>query len=178
MRKPVAILSVFLLLVQSGGYLLFFKAEQVRIRHEVKEKIIESLPDDQLVVLVFSKSSQTFLTAEGRFINDHEIRSDEIMYDVVRTEIEGDHILYYCFADHQESTLVKNLDLLIDRTTQQHPTTLQHLQLLQHVIQPYFPSIAANCQLFPKTISNSLPPYLFPLKTWCKLRETPPPQDY
>jgi hypothetical protein len=94
--------------------------KKASVRKEVKWKMIEGIEKDQLVLLKFTtEESQTILNWK----HSKEFEFNGEMYDIVSSEMMGDTILYWCWWDHAETRLNKQLDGLVSRVLGGDPKT-------------------------------------------------------
>ena len=78
------------------GFYLSFQIEQIRIKEEIKEKIISNLPENELVLIKIPSSDGKKIT----WVEDgKEFRYESNMFDVVKIKKGIDTTYYYCFCD-------------------------------------------------------------------------------
>lgn len=109
-RRCFALIFLFSFLFNYFGVFTFFKVQQLVIRREIKRQIKAGVPDEELHILSFSASEADRLEweEEGR-----EFRWKGQMYDVVRKEIAGNTVHYYCINDSEETELFLALDDMV-----------------------------------------------------------------
>jgi hypothetical protein len=94
--------------------------KKASVRKEVKWKMIEGIEKEQLVLLKFTtEQSQTIL--DWKHSKEFEFQGE--MYDIVSTEMMGDTILYWCWWDHAETRLNRELDGLVSKVLGGDPKT-------------------------------------------------------
>lgn len=83
---------------------MVFDTKLLLHKHKLKKQLIQHYHGNKLVCIKKAKSQKLF----GFFSSweENEFSVDGKMYDVVRKEITGDSILYYCFADSEENELL------------------------------------------------------------------------
>jgi len=175
MKKPVAIVFILLLLIQSGGYVLFFKAEQERIRHHVSKSVIGTLHDETLFVITTSNLQEDINRGVLEFINSHEILYQGLMHDIVRYETRGNKILYYCYVDHDESALMSDFKSLVRHSTDHQPLSRQMLTVISMLITPFIFNEIPHIDKKLAKATQLRDPYLFSSVTWILETPTPPP---
>lgn len=80
-----------------------------------------------MVLLKFTKEeTETKL----RWEHAREFEYENNMYDIVETEILGDTILYWCWWDHEETVLNRQLDDLVSAIFGNNPWKKQHQEQL------------------------------------------------
>jgi hypothetical protein len=112
------------------GFYLNFTIEQYRVKEEIKEKIISSLPENELIQVKISLADHKKLTwmEDGK-----EFRYDGNMYDVVKIKRSSGITCYYCFNDEKESKLFANLDKMVKAQTDNSPSrTTQKKQTITY----------------------------------------------
>jgi len=97
MKKIVAIFIALLLLFNTEGMLVFYWGEMERCESLAENKIIHhEFNEDALIV--FSSANKDF-----QIIEDHEVFSNGILYDIVKKETKDGDTIYSCFSDKKES---------------------------------------------------------------------------
>lgn len=117
---------------QTLGYFVVFKILQINIRHEVKEKIENSLGEDQFEIITIKtgEENQIEWTREGR-----EFLFNNKMYDVVKKKEKDNAIKYFCLNDKKEEELFANLDNFV-RKNPQNDKNIKNI--LSNVVNNYF----------------------------------------
>lgn len=120
---------------QSAGYLIAYSLWIKKHRHEMKTHILKDLSDDQLTVVKVPLHEDGRNGIRLEFEHDDEFKMNGEMYDIVRTEIQNDSVVYYTIHDIKESALVQWLNSTINERTKQDPSTQQHSQFLLSIGQ-------------------------------------------
>ena len=110
MKRIVSIVLLFTLVAHLLGAYVYFAVRLSEIHREVKAKISQ-LPDEALTRLELSLTEYQTLSAE-----DGEINHRGKMYDIVRSQIDGDTIILYAWQDEAEDNLLSFLNELVTRT--------------------------------------------------------------
>lgn len=107
MRKIVSIVLLLIFVYNPIGYVIVFKVLQNQVRHEIKQKIKQSVPDNELIIIAvpFDDDHCLMWTKPNK-----EFRFKGEMYDVVKIESRGNQILYFCIHDFKESKLFAEID--------------------------------------------------------------------
>lgn len=123
MKKILPLLLLFAFFYYFIGYHFHFQIEQIRIKEEIKEKIINDLPETELTVLKISSVDARKI----RWMEDgKEFRYEGTMFDVVKSKQVSGITYYYCFCDIKESRLMSTLEKLVkEQTDQSQPKTIQ-----------------------------------------------------
>ncbi|MDZ7846951.1 MAG: hypothetical protein U5L96_09340 [Owenweeksia sp.] len=117
-RKVLGILLLFCLVAPVVATFTFLRYQKSQVRREVKWKMIAGLDKEELVLLKFTEEeSQT----ELRWEHSKEFEYKGQMYDIVEKSIQGDTIYYWCWWDHEETKLNKQLDGLLANVLGNNP---------------------------------------------------------
>lgn len=68
--------------------------------------MMRGIPEEQLVRLSFSEEK---MRSEFRWEHSKEFEYRGMMYDIVRRENQGENTVFYCWPDHEESRLNRQL---------------------------------------------------------------------
>ena len=106
---------------------LIYSLELTYIQYDVKENILQKIPDSTLVKIY--KASD---------FDDHEFELDGKMYDVVRYEMNGDEKILYCFEDESETALNLNIKRALTLSLTHHPFQKDISLKIQNIINSVF----------------------------------------
>jgi hypothetical protein len=110
LKKTLAFILLTSIILPFTGYYSWLTYQKSIAKKEIKQRIISGLHKTELKLLVFSKvDSEVKLKWE----HAHEFEYMHQMYDVIETEIHGDSLYYFCWADHEETLLNKKLNQLL-----------------------------------------------------------------
>lgn len=135
-------LAIFLALLISfnlAGIFLVFKIQQSQIRHDIKMKLKQGVPAEDLHKISFALSELHLIDWVRK---DKEFKYRNQMYDVVRKEYDDKQVHFFCVNDTQETQLFVNLDAMVSSQTGEdssHPSggiTKKILKLLSLVYLP------------------------------------------
>lgn len=137
MKKILAIFIVVLLLFNSMGYYIVFKATQYAIKKEIKNIIKQGVPDkDFSLIKVAAADFQKRAALE--WLDKKEFRYQGQMFDVVRYNTCNDTTYYYCINDKQEEKLFSNLDKLIEHHSKKTDATRSKARgIYKNIIRHY-----------------------------------------
>ncbi|WP_419213254.1 hypothetical protein ACNR9Q_03670 [Maribacter sp. X9] len=107
----------------------------MKVRHEVKQKMIAGLDKEELVLLKFTESESQ---SELRWEHSKEFEYKGQMYDVVSQEVQGDTIKYWCWLDHEETDINKRLQGLVDSVLGKDPQRNSNKEKLAHFYKSLF----------------------------------------
>ncbi len=110
MRKLPGIFLLLCLAAPLIGTYTGLRFEKYRIKKEVKKRMLACLPDSNLVFFKFSNyDSKTML----RWEHAREFEYHGEMFDVVKQTVQNDSILLWCWHDHAETKLNRQLRQLV-----------------------------------------------------------------
>lgn len=96
--------------------LLHYQKKQVK--RDVKWKMISDIDKDELVLLKLSKNEQL---TQLHWKHAREFSYKGEMYDIVYTKNTSDSCYYWCWWDHEETKLNKQLKNLVRQVLSHHP---------------------------------------------------------
>lgn len=105
------------------------KNQQKQIKREVKWKLIEAVDRSELVLIKFSEEDKR---TQLNWKHSKEFEYKGEMYDIAETEVHGDTTFYWCWWDHEETALNKQLNRLFSFALGNSPT---HKQSQEKLIQ-------------------------------------------
>lgn len=118
------------------------------LRKEVKKQLIAGIDRTDLVLLKFTKKQANNLKWE----HSKEFEYRDQMYDVVEAEWKGDSVYYWCWWDHEETRLNKQLAQLVREVWGHHPENKE----TQHRLIVFFKSLF--CSAIPQWTAFSKSP--------------------
>jgi len=175
MRKLISILLLIMFL-QPPGYVLIFKVQQYQIRKEMKHRIKNGVPEEELALLKIPRKLEEESNHVFQRIHEREFRYEGKMYDIVRQEQYGDTTWYYCVSDEKETVLFANLDDLVNREASQNPQRKQQSEELQRLLNTFF--VVQHNRPYPVSSpgEGGLIDYRFDIQTWINTPPVPPPK--
>jgi hypothetical protein len=107
--KQSASISFLLILLLNlmGGY-AYFGVRLVQIRKEMRAELREK-DDSELEKIILSVEEY-----KKALVEEDEMELNDRMYDIARTEIQGDTIIVYCLHDGNEDNLLVLLDSILN----------------------------------------------------------------
>jgi hypothetical protein len=131
LNRTFGILLFCCLIVPFLGAYLWLHGEIQLARQQSANFIHENPESNAHLLLTFSiEDSKTKLNWE----HSREFKYQGNMYDIIRSEISGDSISYWCYLDRKESKLKKSMDELLTFFTGQPP---QNTNPQRHLIDFY-----------------------------------------
>ena len=168
--------AFFLLTVLLSPALIGFFAVQIErsaVRREVKHQILEGIDKDRLELISISRKDSD----ELRWEHSKEFEYQGEMYDVVYMKTTKDSIQYWCWWDHKETALNKELSALLDSRQNQSTSHKNHVQLIVF-FQSLYAEKVNHWELKPDC--TTLPCFRIPFMNSYKSRTlqvtAPPPQ--
>jgi len=153
---------------------LWLNLQKKQVKREVKWEIIEGIDRSELVLIQLSKSE---VEEKLEWEHSKEFEFEGEMYDVVEFEVTPDSIKYWCWWDHEETALNKNLADVVNNLLGNHPDRKEKEQKLISFYQSLFSEKIFQWQAlrFARK-SNTLTEYEFILKAFINSVPSPPPQ--
>ena len=103
MKKAGTLVLAMVFLLQVGGYYLYVALQEIKF-HQTFFENQENYSDEEITLL--NLTSAEFNSA---LVDDHELRIDGKMYDIIRVEQVGDCLMVYAWLDHEEGELLELL---------------------------------------------------------------------
>jgi hypothetical protein len=106
------IISIFLLVSLVIPYLfipLYLKFEIKQVRRDIKHRIMDGVERSELVQLSFTAGEEKQLV--WKHAKEFQYKGE--WYDIVETEKEEGKTTYWCWWDHEETSLSKKLQALL-----------------------------------------------------------------
>jgi hypothetical protein len=105
MRKFISLLIIVVLLLDIGGYYLWFLIWKNSAQQEISQEIKKGLKGVELSLIEVSNNEQSNIS----WIKPNkEFRYKGDMYDIVNVKIQNKYTLYYCIKDIKEKQLIAN----------------------------------------------------------------------
>lgn len=134
LKKVLSYIFLLLFLYSAIGYYPFFLLHQNVIRKEIKQRIKNSIPANELFVFSFSEEEYRRLDWEKE---DKEFHCANSMYDIVRKSAdENGNITLYCINDFRESQLFVNLEEQVQKSSSGGKNAFTIFKLLANISFP------------------------------------------
>jgi hypothetical protein len=143
-RKFVTILLFTTLvapLVVTTGWLNYKKYQ---LKRTIKHQMIAGIEKEKLVLLVVDDTNRGDLEWE----HSREFEFEGEMYDVVYTEVTGDTTKYWCWLDHEETDLNKQLSTALTDFFDNNPEKKANESFLVHLYKSLFFERIPQVKLF------------------------------
>ena len=130
MKKSFSIALLMVFFYGIIGFYVNFQIEQCRVKEEIKEKIINNLPENKLTILKISSCENDKIEwiEQGK-----EFRYKGEMFDLVKVKKVNGTTIYYCFCDSKESNLISSLDKLVkDQCDHSQSRSVQKKQVINY----------------------------------------------
>ena len=165
---------LFMLPILAGaiGFYPLFKVLQYKTRREIKMRIKQGVPEEELHMITFAPGEQIDWVREGK-----EFRYKDNMYDIVRTGNSKDTVIYYCVNDTEEKVLFSTLDELVkkDMNEKSGATNNPSKHLLKLLLNLYHET-SSSVVISPRMITINFH-YLFYWTAPGLELSTPPPES-
>jgi hypothetical protein len=131
---------------------MWLKHELKVTKREVKRQIIAGLDGSELMNFKFSKSDAGICL---KWKHSKEFEFNAEMYDVVKSIVKGDTIIYTCWWDNKETKLNKQLAHLIGNIIGNNPQNKENQKRLVSFYQKLFHENTPNyLEFYPINIFN------------------------
>lgn len=175
MRKFLGILIVLSIVIPYTGTYLWLQHKKKLVKKEVKWKMIAGLDREELVLLQFTRP-EVFEVLNWKHSKEFEFKGH--MYDIVESEISGDSIFYWCWWDHEETTLNKKLKKLVAKAMGQNPLKNEtSKRLIDFFKALYFREPVSLINVNPEIHCDSIWGQPFFYNSLDKSPPVPPPKD-
>jgi hypothetical protein len=109
-RRLSVILLIISLTAPFAGSYFWLQHQKAVLKKELKWELISGIDKSELVLLSFTiEETKTKL----RWEHSKEFEYNQQMYDIVASDTVGDTINYWCWWDHEETKLNKQLKKLV-----------------------------------------------------------------
>jgi hypothetical protein len=151
LKKAFIILLLLPFLYLNIGYYPFFIIKQQLIKHEIKQKIKNNVPSNELIEIVLNKADYNSLNWKEK----NEFSYHDHMYDVVKSETDKDNNIHlFCIDDVKEKSLFTQLDKLTN--TSEKSKQNKEFFLTKTFVKDYLPQKALAFEQFYKTVFLSV----------------------
>tara|TARA_R110002096_G_scaffold238027_3_gene429333 strand:+ start:26373 stop:26906 length:534 start_codon:yes stop_codon:yes gene_type:complete len=116
--KFFGIFLFFCFLAPIATTFIVLKIQKKQVKREVKWKMIAGIKKEQLVLLKFTEEEKH---SKLNWKHSKEFEFNGEMYDITSSEVIGDTTYYWCWWDHEETKLNKQLDNLLAYTLGNNP---------------------------------------------------------
>jgi hypothetical protein len=170
--KPLLLLLV--LIAPIVGLYSWFEIQQDQIRREVKWKIAEGLPDQDLTLIKLTTSEAE---KSLRWKHSKEFEYQGEMYDIVRKEQKGDTLIFHCWWDYKETKLNQELaGLVMNLMGNDEQRNAQEEKLASFLKTLYCQDSFNESTTNFKWLSKSFTPYKKNYSFFSSPPPSPPPQ--
>jgi hypothetical protein len=136
----------------SIGFIFNFQLVLREWRREMHVLMHNSIDEKDLVVFTYKSSEYK--------TNSEELNFDGILYDVVKTKIEGENTIVYCLADEEETRLTNEYNELVIQNTDTKNTLNKRISgIFKRLLNEYigfdnYELRITNCAFAPPRWSN------------------------
>jgi hypothetical protein len=121
---------------------IFLKHQKKQIKKEIKRKIISEVDKSELVLLKFTEEEKN---SQLTWEHSKEFEYKGEMYDIIETYKVGDTAYYWCWWDHEETKLNKQLNHLVSLAMGSNPKNQDNQQRLMNFFKSlYFSASTIN----------------------------------
>jgi hypothetical protein len=110
LKKFIGIFLLLCLIVPFTGTVSWLNYQKKKVRNQIKHEIITGIDKSELVQLTFTIEETT---SQLKWKHSKEFEFNHQMYDIVEADTTENTIIYWCWWDHQETKLNKQLTKLL-----------------------------------------------------------------
>ena len=99
------------------GTYTWLRVEKYQVKRQIKRQLISKTNKNDLVLLKIAHKDSSLLLWE----HSREFEYQEEMYDVVDSRQKGDTTYYWCWWDHEETQLNRQLQALVNKAFGKDP---------------------------------------------------------
>lgn len=133
------------------GTYAVLRYEKARVRKEIKRRIIAGIDKKELVSFTFSHNDP-----RPKWMHAKEFEYQGQMYDVVDAQTIGDSVTYWCWWDHEETSLNQRLKQLVEQALGQSPQKKENQKRLFHFLDTLFHQPVASWMPFALPVSKKI----------------------
>lgn len=122
-RELLGVFLLWCLAFPISGTYLALQYQKFQVRKEVKEHVVAHTDKEELVLLKFTPAQAQ---ADLQWEHSKEFEYQGQMYDVVETSVRNDTIYYWCWWDHEETKLNRQLTTLLADVLEQDEQKKKH----------------------------------------------------
>src|SRR5687768_4379779 len=116
------------------GYYVVFSGIKKQAVKAVKRKLKSGVLEKDLNTIIFVKH----VKPQFEWVNDHELKLNGEMYDIVTSQTSNDTTYYNCIKDTEETLLFAGLDNYVEQYMANNPDhQKKRSKLLKSVTQSY-----------------------------------------
>ena len=163
MKQAFKIFGLLFIITPFLGLFLCLQIQKQITKKEVKWNLINNTPYDDLVFLKFSKQEAT---EKLKWKHSKEFSFNGEMFDIVKKEVKQDSVFYWCWWDHEETTLNKKLNNLYAIALGIQKENKEHKEDVLTFLEKIFNSALITQSYFNSNQKN-LPKIVVPLDSIC-----------
>lgn len=111
MKRLASIVFLLILFLNLVGAYVYFGVRMVQIRKEMRAEL-RQMDESELDKIIL-----TIKEYKEALVEDDEMELNNRMYDIARTELQGDRIIVYCLHDENEDNLLVLLDSILSNSS-------------------------------------------------------------
>lgn len=126
-KQLISLSLIFLLVAPFWISYSSIHLQKYQIKKEIKKNIIAGIDDSELVLLKFTSGE-----VNKKLVWEHskEFEYNDIMYDIIKTEVKNDSVYYWCWKDSEETMLNNRLKSLVSKAVEGNKESKDRLQRL------------------------------------------------
>jgi len=175
MKKALSIITILCFIIPAISVYIFLLAEKENIKKINREKVLtENNFNNWIKIELTEEEAQELIEWE----NDHEFEYKHNMYDVVKKEKSGDHLIYWCYQDEEESFVNEQIGELFSYLSGTHSTRPETRHLLEKIFKKLYCSSILEESIFLSSTNIGRSPFQLGFCSELSTEvPTPPPND-
>lgn len=137
MKRVIIILLLIVFTYSFLGAGFVYNIWLFSVKENVEQRVKASDHDSRKIIKV-PKSWQDNPPNDFKWHEEHEFQYRGQMYDIIRKEVHGDQVWYYCYWDKAETELINNLSEYVSNYLQQKPEEAKTKSYLKIIIEKIF----------------------------------------
>jgi hypothetical protein len=122
LKKFIDILLIFLLFINSGGFILVFYTQQLSVKEEIFSSIRRGNYAPSEIIYFTIYKDQLYEDTENFVWNDKsEFEYDGKLYDIIRIVVKDNKLVLYCLNDLAEEKIAKSFEGELNRLVTDAP---------------------------------------------------------
>lgn len=167
LKNCTYVLLLVVLLLQAGGLLFIFNAEQGYVQHKMHKKLNSENT-------VFEKLTLTLAEFQKCRVNSSEVLFHDNMYDFKSVSFIGDKVELLVIHDKEEGIILEIIENLVNNTSPQSKDVPNQLQKLISLV--YLPPVFYKLVFIPRANASITYPLQADIISYTREILSPPPR--
>ena len=173
-RKYIGILLLFVLIAPAMITYVWLQHQKSLVKSEVKWQMIQGIDKAELVLLKFAQA-ETHSKLAWKHAKEFEYNNH--MYDIVDKQATADSVFYWCWPDHKETKLNRQLaELVKDVSGNNTQKKIKQVWLLSFYHSLYFQENFSWNTYLSESMDNQFIRFIEPFHSFAFSPPSPPPR--